>query len=83
MISGVTWDSTCSLRFIYKDSCTLLEKYQEKYSILVSKDLDKRIQGEIKYIKRIIDFHKRRIYESKAELILRGDRIFLREHLLK
>ena len=80
MTTGVRWDSTCSLRYIYKDSCKLLEKYQEKYKSLQSQGYtkDKRIQDEIKYFKNIIQFHKKRIYESRLELILRHDYMFLK-----
>ena len=79
MVTGVRWDSTCSLRFIYKDSCKLLEKYHEKYKILQSQEYtkDKRVQDEIKYFKNIIQFHRKRIYESKIELILRRDKMFV------
>lgn len=80
MTTGVRWDSTFSLRCIYKDSSKLLKKYQEKYKILESQGYtkDKRDHSEMKYFKNIIEFHKKRIYESRLELILRHDYMFLK-----
>jgi hypothetical protein len=78
MTTGVRWDSTCSLRFIYKDSLNLRKKYQSKYDILKSQlPSDKRIHDELKYYKNIIDLHSKRIHESRLELILRHDKMFM------
>ena len=79
MTMGVRWDSTCSLRSMYKDSIFLLQKYGKKYTFLDSHMYrsEKRIQDEMRYIKNIIAYHRQRIHESKVELILRNDRMFL------